>query len=71
MIWATVNRNSRGNKVMGRGERLTPLESLKSVTAWGAYQHLEDDRKGSITDGTLVMRKLLSDCRAPAGVVGR
>jgi predicted amidohydrolase YtcJ len=49
----TVNRKSRSGKIMGPDERLTPYEALKAITIWGAYQHLEEENKGSITDGKL------------------
>jgi hypothetical protein len=53
VMWATVNRKSRSGKVMGPDERLTPLEALKAITLWGAYQHFEDRTKGSIEVGKL------------------
>jgi predicted amidohydrolase YtcJ len=53
VMWATVNRTSRSGKVMGPDERLTPLEALKAITIWGAYQHFEDGTKGSIQEGKL------------------
>ena len=53
VMWATVNRTSRSGKVMGADERLTPLEALKAVTIWGAYQFFEEDSKGSIEVGKL------------------
>jgi len=53
VMWATVNRTSRSGKVMGPDERLTPLEALKSFTLWGAYQHFEENTKGSIEAGKL------------------
>ncbi len=58
---ATVNRTSRSGKVMGPDERLTPLEALKTITLWGAYQHFEEDRKGSIEVGKLADLVILSD----------
>ena len=58
---ATVNRTSRSGKVMGPDERLTPLEALKTITLWGAYQHFEEDRKGSIEVGKLADLVVLSD----------
>ena len=58
---ATVNRTSRSGKVMGPDERLTPLEALKAVTLWSAYQHFEEDRKGSIEVGKLADLVILSD----------
>jgi predicted amidohydrolase YtcJ len=53
VMWATVNRLSRSGKVMGQAERTTPLEALKAITLWGARQHFEDDRKGSLEVGKL------------------
>jgi hypothetical protein len=53
VMWATVNRTSRSGKVMGPDERLTPIEALKAITLWGAYQHFEDKTKGSIEAGKL------------------
>ncbi len=50
---ATVNRVSRTGKVMGPDERLTPWEALKSITLWGAYQHFEEETKGSLEVGKL------------------
>lgn len=50
---ATVNRVSRSGKVMGPDERLTPLEALKAITIWGAYQHFEEKTKGSLEVGKL------------------
>ncbi len=57
---ATVNRTSRSGQVMGAGERLTPAEALKAITLWGAYQHFEEDRKGSIEVGKLADLVVLS-----------
>ena len=53
VMWATVNRTSRSGKVMGAEERLTPIEALKAITLWGAYEHFEDKTKGSIEVGKL------------------
>jgi predicted amidohydrolase YtcJ len=61
VVWATVNRTSRSGKVIGPGERLTPEEALKSITLWGAWQHFEEDQKGSITPGKLADLVVLSD----------
>ena len=58
---ATVNRTSRSGKVIGPDERLTPREALKTITIWGAYQHFEEDRKGSIEVGKLADLVLLSE----------
>lgn len=61
ILWSTVNRVSRSGKVMGPDERLTPLEALKCITIWGAYQHFEEDRKGSLKAGKLADLVILSD----------
>jgi len=61
VMWATVNRTSRSGKVMGPDERLTPLEAIKAVTLWGAYQHFEDEKKGSLEPGKLADLVILSD----------
>ena len=57
---ATVNRTSRSGKVMGADERVTPIEALKAVTLWGAYQHFEEGSKGSIEPGKLADLVVLS-----------
>jgi len=53
ILWTTVNRISRSGELIGAEERLTPYEALKSITIWGAYQHFEEDRKGSLAAGKL------------------
>jgi predicted amidohydrolase YtcJ len=61
ILATTVNRTSRSGKVMGPDERLTPMEALKCITIWSAYQHFEKDTKGSITEGKLADLVILSD----------
>jgi predicted amidohydrolase YtcJ len=61
VMWATVNRTSRSGKVMGPDERVTAVEGLKAITIWGAYQHFEDDTKGSLEVGKLADLVILSD----------
>lgn len=61
VVWATVNRKSRSDQVIGSDERLTPLEAMQSVTLWGARQHFEEDDKGSIAEGKLADLVILSD----------
>jgi predicted amidohydrolase YtcJ len=53
ILHTTVNRVTRSGTVLGPGERLTPYEALKCITIWGAYQHFEDDKKGSLKVGKL------------------
>lgn len=61
VMWATVNRTSRSGKVMGPNERLTPIEALKAITLWGAYEHFEEKTKGSLEPGKLADMVILSD----------
>ncbi len=61
VMWATVNRTSRSGKVMGPDERLTPIEALKAITLWGAYEHFEEKTKGSLEPGKLADMVILSD----------
>ena len=61
VMWATVNRVSRSGKVMGPGERVTPLEAFKMITLWGAHEHFEEKTKGSLEAGKLADMVILSD----------
>ncbi|KYP13142.1 amidohydrolase [Flavihumibacter sp. CACIAM 22H1] len=53
MVWTAVSRTSRTGKIIGEGEKLTPYEALKCITDWSAYQHFEEQTKGTITKGKL------------------
>jgi hypothetical protein len=53
MVGITVERKSRSGKVIGADEKLTPYEALKGITEWSAYQHFEEDTKGTIEEGKL------------------
>jgi predicted amidohydrolase YtcJ len=61
VMWATVNRTTRSGKVQGPDERITPIEALKAITLWGAYEHFEEKTKGSIEAGKLADLVILSD----------
>jgi predicted amidohydrolase YtcJ len=60
-IGSAVNRRTRSGFVLGADQRLTPLEALKALTIWSAYQHFEEDQKGSIEIGKLADFAILSD----------
>jgi predicted amidohydrolase YtcJ len=60
-MWSAVNRRTRKNVLLGEDECLTPLEALKALTIWGAYQHFEETSKGSIEPGKLADFAILSD----------
>ena len=53
VVWTAVERTSRSGKVIGEAEKLTPYEALKAITIWSAYQHFEEDTKGSLEKGKL------------------
>jgi predicted amidohydrolase YtcJ len=53
ILWTTVNRVSRTGTVMGEAEKLTPYQALQSITIWGAWQHFEEQNKGSLKEGKL------------------
>ena len=53
VLWTAVERTSRSGKIIGAEERLTPYEALQAITIWSAYQHYEEDNKGSLETGKL------------------
>jgi predicted amidohydrolase YtcJ len=53
LIWTATTRVSRSGKIIGKNERLTPYEALKCITEWSAYQHFEEDTKGTLEVGKL------------------
>ncbi|WP_027076311.1 amidohydrolase [Maribacter antarcticus] len=53
MVGISVERKSRSGKLIGAGEKLTPYEALKGITDWSAYQHFEENNKGTIENGKL------------------
>jgi predicted amidohydrolase YtcJ len=53
VIWTAVNRTSRSGAIIGENERLTPYEALKAITDWSAYQHFEENEKGTLEKGKL------------------
>lgn len=61
ILWSTVDRVSRPGKVMGPDERPTAYEALRCITIWSAYQHCEEDRKGSLKTGKLADLVIVSD----------
>ena len=56
-----MTRFSRSGEVIGPDQRLTPAEALRAVTIDAAYQHFEDERKGSLEVGKLADMAVLSD----------
>lgn len=58
---ATVTRRSRSGDIIGPAQRVDVLTALKAMTIWPAYQHFEEDQKGSIETGKLADFVVLSD----------
>lgn len=53
LLWSAVNRRTRSGEVLGAEQRIGALEALRGITLDAAYQHFEDDIKGSIEAGKL------------------
>ena len=53
LIWTAVNRISREGVVVGEDQRISVMEAIAAQTINGAYQHFEEERKGSIEVGKL------------------
>jgi len=51
VIDATVNRTTRSGKVLGPEERVSVYGALKALTEWAAYQHFEENNKGTLAMG--------------------
>ncbi|MBB94626.1 MAG: amidohydrolase [Rhodobacteraceae bacterium] len=61
ILSATVNRRTRSGDILGPAQRVSVMEALKALTIWPAWQHFEEDRKGSIETGKLADFVILSD----------
>lgn len=58
---ATVTRRTRSGDILGPSQRVDVLTALKAMTIWPAWQHFEEDRKGSIELGKLADFVILSE----------
>jgi hypothetical protein len=50
---ATVTRRSRSGDIIGPAQRVDVMTALKAMTIGPAWQHFEDDTKGSLEVGKL------------------
>jgi len=50
---ATVTRRSRSGDIIGPAQRVGVMTALKAMTIWPAWQHFEEDTKGSLEVGKL------------------
>ena len=53
VLHSAVNRTTRTGYIIGPQHRLSPMEALKAMTIWPAYQHFEEDHKGTLEVGKL------------------
>lgn len=53
LLWTSVNRTTRDGRILGKTERLTPYQGLQALTINSAYQHKQEQIKGSIAIGKL------------------
>jgi len=51
LLWSTTNRMTRSGKILGEDQRISTYEALKAITINAAYQHFEEDIKGTIEVG--------------------
>ncbi|WP_077400674.1 amidohydrolase [Microbulbifer agarilyticus] len=58
---ATVNRRTRSGYILGPEQRVDVNTALKAMTIWPAWQHFEEDDKGSIEVGKLADFVVLSE----------
>ena len=61
ILSATVTRRTRSGDILGPAQRVSVMEALKALTIWPAWQHFEEDRKGSIEPGKIADFVILSD----------
>ncbi|MEQ8845887.1 MAG: amidohydrolase [Phycisphaerales bacterium] len=60
VLSATVTRRSRSGDIIGPVHRVPVATALKAMTLWPAWQHFEEDSKGSIEVGKLADFVILS-----------
>lgn len=61
VLSATVTRRTRSGDILGPHQRVDVMTALKAMTIWPAWQHFEENQKGSIELGKRADFVLLSD----------
>ena len=61
LLWSTTNRKTRSGEVLGEEQKISTYSALEAMTINAAYQHFEDDIKGSIEVGKLADLVVLSE----------
>ncbi|MGI9524704.1 MAG: amidohydrolase [Hyphomicrobiaceae bacterium] len=60
VLAATVTRRTRSRDILGPQQRVDVITALKAMTIWPAWQHFEEENKGSIEVGKLADLVILS-----------
>jgi predicted amidohydrolase YtcJ len=61
LVWAAVNRRTYGGAQVGEAERIPVIAALRAVTIDAAWQHFEEESKGSLEPGKLADLVVLSE----------
>ncbi|WP_332872530.1 amidohydrolase [Pontibaca salina] len=61
ILSATVTRRTRSGDILGPRQRVDVMTALKAMTIWPAWQHFEEDDKGSIETGKIADFVVLSE----------
>jgi len=61
VLAATVTRRTRSGDILGPHQRVDVITALKAMTIWPAWQHFEENDKGSIEVGKIADFVVLSD----------
>ncbi len=61
LLWSTTNRMTRSGKILGNEQKISTYAALEAITINAAYQHFEDDIKGTIEVGKLADLVVLSE----------
>tara|TARA_B100001250_G_scaffold182821_1_gene157348 strand:+ start:2924 stop:4495 length:1572 start_codon:yes stop_codon:yes gene_type:complete len=61
LLWSTTNRLTRSGKILGHEQKISTYAALEAMTINAAYQHFEDDIKGTIEVGKLADLVVLSE----------
>ena len=61
LLWSTTNRKTRSGKVLGEEQKISTYAALEAMTINAAYQHFEEDIKGTIEVGKQADLVVLSE----------
>jgi predicted amidohydrolase YtcJ len=61
LLWSTTNRLTRSGKILGEDQKISTYDALKAMTINAAFQHFEEDSKGTIEVGKVADLVVLSE----------